>query len=67
IAVFQGEIDRVVPREQSDTIVASLRARGVPHEYHLYPGEGHGWRKQETIDQFYKSVEAFLKTYVLFA
>ncbi|MEO8540004.1 MAG: S9 family peptidase [bacterium] len=67
IAVFQGEIDRVVPREQSDTIVASLRSRGVPHEYHLYPGEGHGWRKQETIDQFYKSVESFLKTYVLFA
>ena len=67
IAVFQGEIDRVVPREQSDTIVASLKARGVPHEYHVYPGEGHGWRKQETIDAFYKAVEAFLKTYVLFA
>jgi dipeptidyl aminopeptidase/acylaminoacyl peptidase len=67
IAVFQGEIDRVVPREQSDSIVASLKARGVPHEYHLYPGEGHGWRKHETIDAFYKSVEAFLKTYVLFA
>jgi dipeptidyl aminopeptidase/acylaminoacyl peptidase len=67
IAVFQGEIDRVVPRAQSDTIVASLKARGVPHEYHLYPGEGHGWRKQETIDAFYKAVEAFLKTYVLFA
>ncbi|MBK7330277.1 MAG: prolyl oligopeptidase family serine peptidase [Dehalococcoidia bacterium] len=37
IAVFQGEIDRVVPREQSDSIVSSLKARGVPHEYHLYP------------------------------
>jgi len=67
IAVFQGDIDRVVPREQSDTIVASLRARGVPHEYHVYEGEGHGWRKSETIDTFYKSVESFLKTYVLFA
>ncbi|MGE3073638.1 MAG: prolyl oligopeptidase family serine peptidase [Dehalococcoidia bacterium] len=67
IAVFQGEIDRVVPREQSDSIVASLKARGVSHEYHLYPGEGHGWRKQETIDAFYKSVESFLKTHVLFA
>jgi dipeptidyl aminopeptidase/acylaminoacyl peptidase len=32
IAVFQGSIDRVVPREQSDSIVASLKARGVPHE-----------------------------------
>ncbi|PWB46899.1 MAG: peptidase [Dehalococcoidia bacterium] len=67
IAVFQGEIDRVVPREQSDSIVASLRARGVPHEYHVYEGEGHGWRKSETIDAFYKSVEAFLRTHVLFA
>jgi dipeptidyl aminopeptidase/acylaminoacyl peptidase len=67
IAVFQGEIDRVVPREQSDSIVASLKARGVPHEYHVYEGEGHGWRKSETIDAFYKSVESFLKTHVLFA
>ncbi|MEP7214653.1 MAG: S9 family peptidase [Anaerolineaceae bacterium] len=66
LAVFQGEIDRVVPKEQSDSIVASLRARRVPHEYHLYPGEGHGWRKTETIEQFYGSVEAFLKQYVLF-
>ncbi len=67
IAVFQGEIDRVVPREQSDSIVASLKARGVPHEYHVYEGEGHGWRKSETIDAFLKAVEAFLRTHVLFA
>lgn len=67
IAVFQGDIDRVVPREQSDSIVASLRSRGVPHEYHVYEGEGHGWRKSETIERFYNSVEAFLKQYVLFA
>ena len=67
IAVYQGEIDRVVPREQSDSIVASLKSRGVPHEYTVYPGEGHGWRKSETIDAFYKSVEAFLKTHVLYA
>lgn len=67
IAVFQGEIDRVVPREQSDSIVASLRARGIPHEYHVYPGEGHGWRKSETIDHFYRAVEAFLRTHVLYA
>lgn len=67
IAVFQGEIDRVVPREQSDSIVASLRARGVPHEYHVYEGEGHGWRKSETIEKFYPAVERFLKQWVLFA
>jgi dipeptidyl aminopeptidase/acylaminoacyl peptidase len=66
IAVFQGDIDRVVPREQSDAIVASLRSRGVPHEYHVYEGEGHGWRKAETIEAFYTSVERFLKERVLF-
>ena len=67
IAVFQGEIDRVVPREQSDSIVASLRARGVPHEYHVYEGEGHGWRRAETIEKFHHAVERFLTPYVLFA
>ena len=66
IAVFQGEIDRVVPKAQSDEIVASLRQRGIPHEYHVYAGEGHGWRKKETIEQFYRTVEAFLRQYVIF-
>ena len=67
VAIFQGTIDRVVPREQSDQIVASLRARGVTHEYHLYEGEGHGFRKSETIEQFWGAVEAFLTQHVLFA
>jgi dipeptidyl aminopeptidase/acylaminoacyl peptidase len=67
LAVFQGEIDQVVPRAQSDEIVASLQARGVPHVYQVYEGEGHGWRKRETIEDFYQRVEAFLKQYVLFA
>lgn len=67
VAVFQGDIDRVVPREQSDSIVASLRARGVPHLYHVYEGEGHGWRKTETIEHFYQAIDSFLKQYVLFA
>jgi dipeptidyl aminopeptidase/acylaminoacyl peptidase len=38
----------------------------VPHEYHVYEGEGHGWRKAETIEAFYTSVERFLKERVLF-
>jgi len=67
IAIFQGEIDEVVPRAQSDTIVESLKRRNVPHEYHIYAGEGHGWRKTETIEKFYASLDGFLRTYVLFA
>jgi len=67
IAVFQGEDDKVVPRDQSDEIVAALQRNGVPHEYHLYPGEGHGFRKTETIEKFYTSLEKFLKQYVVFS
>ena len=67
VAIFQGEEDRVVPMEQAETIVEALRRNGVPHEYHLYPGEGHGWRNSETIKSFYESVLKFLKQYVLFA
>lgn len=66
IAVFQGEDDKVVPKNQSEEIVAALRQNHVPHEYHLYPGEGHGFRKKETIQTFYETVLKFLKQYVIF-
>ena len=56
----------VVPQNQSDEIVRALQKNGVPHEYHLYPGEGHGFRKTETIERFYISLEKFLRTYVIF-
>jgi dipeptidyl aminopeptidase/acylaminoacyl peptidase len=67
IAIFQGEDDKVVPRSQSDEIVAALQRNGIPHEYHLYPGEGHGFRKTETVEIFYKAVEKFLRQYVIYA
>jgi dipeptidyl aminopeptidase/acylaminoacyl peptidase len=67
VAIFQGEIDQVVPKDQAEAIVASLKSRGVPHEYHEYAGEGHGFRKTETIAHFYTAVEAFLRQYVVFA
>lgn len=67
LALFQGEIDRIVPRAQSDRIAEALRRTGTPHEYHVYEGEGHGWRKRETVEHFYRTVEAFLRRYVIFA
>ncbi len=67
VAIFQGAEDTIVPPSQSEEIVAALRRRGVPHIYHLYPGEGHGWRKPETIEAFYAHLERFLHQYVLFA
>ncbi len=67
IAVFQGAEDQVVPLDQAEAIVAALRRSGTPHEYHVFAGEGHGWRQAETIKTFYELALRFLKQYVIYA
>jgi len=67
VAIFQGAEDRVVPPAQAEAIAEVLRRRGVPHLYRVYPGEGHGWRRAETIAAFYQEVLSFLRQHVLFA
>jgi dipeptidyl aminopeptidase/acylaminoacyl peptidase len=47
--VLQGTEDHVVPPSQAELIVAALRARGLPHAYLLFEGEGHGFREAATI------------------
>ena len=49
LIVFQGLDDKVVPPNQSEMIVDALRRTGVECEYHAYEGEGHGFRKADTI------------------
>jgi dipeptidyl aminopeptidase/acylaminoacyl peptidase len=46
---FQGLDDMVVPPQQSAAMVQALRERGVPVAYVELEGEGHGFRKAETI------------------
>jgi len=53
--------------EQSESIVNLLKANHVPHIYRLYEGEGHGFRKAETLLDFYQSMDDFLKQYVIYA
>ena len=67
LAVFQGDEDRVVSRRQSDELVKILERQGVPYVYHVYPGEGHGFHKPETLEHYYSTVEAFLRQHVIFA
>ena len=49
VLFLQGLEDRVVPPEQSQRMFAALRARGVPVAYLEFPGEGHGFRRAETL------------------
>ena len=46
---FQGLDDKVVPPQQSESMVAALRERGIPVAYVPLEGEGHGFRKAENI------------------
>lgn len=67
LLIFHGDQDPVVPIHQSESIVSVLRDYGIPHEYHVYAGEGHGWRKPETIEDYYGKILDFLKRHVVFA
>jgi dipeptidyl aminopeptidase/acylaminoacyl peptidase len=49
VIFFQGEDDKTVPPNQAQTMVAAMAARGLPVAYYSFPGEGHGFRKAETL------------------
>ncbi|NYF16417.1 dipeptidyl aminopeptidase/acylaminoacyl peptidase [Microbacterium sp. AK009] len=60
VLLLQGADDEVVPPSQSEAIRDALRAGGVPHAYVLYPGEGHGFRRSETVVDMVRTELAFL-------
>ncbi|MBZ5722103.1 MAG: S9 family peptidase [Acidobacteriia bacterium] len=43
--VLHGANDTNVPVVEAEQVVNSLKQRGVPVKYVLFPDEGHGWRK----------------------
>lgn len=49
VLLLQGSEDRVVPPAQSQAFRDVLAARGIPHAYLEFPGEGHGFRGAEAI------------------
>jgi dipeptidyl aminopeptidase/acylaminoacyl peptidase len=61
VAFFQGLEDKAVPPEQTERMAATLRAAGVDAPYHGYEGEGHGFRKAETLRHAYETELAFYR------
>ncbi len=49
VIFFQGEDDKTVPPNQAETMVAAMKARALPVAHYLFAGEGHGFRKAETL------------------
>ncbi|WP_345802129.1 prolyl oligopeptidase family serine peptidase [Microbacterium sp. AZCO] len=60
VLLLQGSEDEVVPPSQSEAIRDALAARGIPHSYVVYEGEGHGFRKAETVVDALEKEIAFL-------
>ena len=60
VLLLQGAEDEVVPPSQSEAIRDALAARGVAHAYVLYEGEGHGFRRGETVVDALESELSFL-------
>ena len=59
VIFFQGAEDKVVPPDQAERLVSALRARGLETEYHLFPGEQHGFRQAQTIETVFTRELAF--------
>ncbi|KAJ7027489.1 alpha/beta-hydrolase [Mycena alexandri] len=63
LLILQGAADTAVPPSQAEIMVESIRERDGVVEYKLYSGEGHGWKRKDTIEdalrreiQFYSRV-----------
>lgn len=47
--LLQGADDMVVPPNQADEMAAAVRAKGLPVALIVFEGEGHGFRRADTI------------------
>jgi dipeptidyl aminopeptidase/acylaminoacyl peptidase len=53
LLVLQGSEDTVVPPAHSEAIVDALREAGLPVAYLVFDGEGHGFRRADSIARWF--------------
>ncbi|MDG9717749.1 prolyl oligopeptidase family serine peptidase [Streptomyces sp. DH24] len=58
--LLQGLDDVICPPAQCERFLARMRGRGVPHAYLTFEGEGHGFRRADTL---VRALEAELSLY----
>ncbi len=61
LLILQGDQDEAVPLEQSRAIYERLQERGVEVELAVYPGEGHGFARVDTVLDYLSRMESFLE------
>jgi dipeptidyl aminopeptidase/acylaminoacyl peptidase len=62
--VLHGANDTNVPVVEAEQIVSSIKARGVPVKYTLFPDEGHGWRKTPNRVRSTTEIVAFFREHL---
>jgi dipeptidyl aminopeptidase/acylaminoacyl peptidase len=60
VLILQGLDDRVVPPSQAESIDRALTAKGIPHAYLAFEGEGHGFRGAYAIRRTIEARLSFL-------
>ena len=60
LLLLQGDEDRVVSAERTAAFAEARRRGGGVVEHHVYAGEGHGWRRAETVADELDRVGRFL-------
>ncbi len=58
--LLQGRDDVICPPAQSERFLAKMAGRGIPHAYLAFEGEGHGFRRADTM---VRALEAELSLY----
>lgn len=60
VLVVQTTNDPRVTQQEAEQIVAAMKEKGIPHEYLLIEGEGHGFGAPENRIEVNSAVERFL-------
>lgn len=60
LLIAQGARDPRVNKDESDQMVAALKARGIDVPYIVKDNEGHGFHNEENRFEFYDAMETFL-------
>jgi dipeptidyl aminopeptidase/acylaminoacyl peptidase len=58
--IIHGENDSNVPVIEADQVAKALAARGVPHRYVLFPGEGHELLHRAARAEYLRETVAWL-------
>ncbi len=64
LMIAHGSKDVRVKQRESDQIAFSMKAKGIPIDYVVYPNEGHGIRRPPNRVDFMGRVELFLQEHL---